>query len=219
MAAYCIGHMETGDLLRATGADIYPAEALFCNIWCGSEPRSLVQNAIVELSDVDRRILHVAAIQYSKMGQTSSSEEMGLLALEKAKIILGGQHPDTLEYCQFLARLFTSHNDYGNAEAMARRALDSMLAVMDPRHPSLLQVSVSLARILEKQGKLEEAKGFASQALHAMSKTMGPEHPRTLQAFNTLIEMLERHCKSEEAKKVKRDFGVEIFNRQPSRPY
>ena len=51
-----------------------------------------------------------------------------------------------------------------------------------------------------------------------MSKTMGPEQPRTLQAFDTLIEMLEKHGKSKEAKKVKREFGVEILNRQPSRP-
>ena len=71
MAAYCMGHTETADLLRAAGADPFPPPALFGNIRSASELRSLVQNAIVGSSNFDIDILGAAAIHYSRMGQTS----------------------------------------------------------------------------------------------------------------------------------------------------
>ena len=159
MAAYCTGHMEIADLLLKTaGADRHPPSDLFYNTWCTSELRSLVQNAIVGSSGYDRRILCAAAIQYSKMGQTSSSEEMGLLALEKAEIILGCNHSETLQWCEFLAREFASHNKSEKAETMARRALDALRLVLGPEHPQTLQAFNTLIEILEKQGESEEAK-------------------------------------------------------------
>lgn len=212
MAAYCMGHMETADLLRAAGADPYPPPALFCHISSASELNSLVQNVIVGSSDCDRGILRAAATQYSKMGQTSSSEEMGLLALKKTEIMLGDGHPETLRCGIFLAQLFVLHNKNEKAEAVARRALEGLGIVLGPKHPDTLQVSLTLAEILGKQGKWGEAEKIASLALDGMSRIFGPESLQTLQTFNTLIEILEKQGKSEEAAKLKRDFGVKVKN-------
>ena len=180
MAAYCMGHTETADMLRAAGAHPYPPPAPFRNISCPSELRSLVQTPMVGSSDFDRHIIDAAAFQYSKMGQKKSAEEMGLLALEKADFIFGGEHLETLEYCQYLAQFFASHNNYENAEAMARRALNGLMTAAGPKHPKSLESSVILAKILEKQGKLGEAKEFSSLALDGMSEVMGLEHLKTL---------------------------------------
>ena len=119
IAAYCMGHTETADLLRAAGADPYPPPDLFCNVSCASELSSLVQNATVGSSALDRSILDAAATRYSEMDQTSRSEEMGLLALEKSEIVLGGDHSETLHRCEFVARLFSLHNKNEKAKAIA----------------------------------------------------------------------------------------------------
>ena len=145
-------------MLEAAGADPFlPETNYFRKIWSASELRSLVQNAIVGSSLLDILLLGAAAIRYSKMGQTSSSEEMGLLALEKSETVLSGDHPDTLQWCEFLAREFALHNKYEKAEAMARRALDGTSKVLRPEHPLTLQTLNTLAAILEKQGKCKEA--------------------------------------------------------------
>lgn len=125
MAAYCMGHTEIANLLRAAGADPFPPPAVFSNIWSASELRSLVQNPIVGSSRFDMKILVAAAIQYSKMRQTSSSEEMYVLAVEKSEIILGGNHPETLQGRNFLAREFPLHSELrrlrGNGSESTRK--------------------------------------------------------------------------------------------------
>ena len=146
-----MGHTKIVNLLGAAGANPYPP---FRNIWCASELKILIQDAIVGSSDIKpdikRLILARAAIQYSKMGQTSSSEEMGLLALKGNEDILGDDHPEILHWCEFLARLFALHNKYEEAEAMARRALDGLPQMVGSQHSLVSQVSHTLIEILEK---------------------------------------------------------------------
>ena len=154
MAAYCMGHTEIADVLRAAGGYPYPPSGLFRSISSASELKSLVQSAIVGSSDCDRHILRAATVQYLRMGQTSSSEEMGLLALKKAEIAKGGDHLETLHCCMWLASLFEFQNKYEIAEVMAWRARDGLL---ESQHWMTTRASLILASILEKQGKSEEA--------------------------------------------------------------
>ena len=169
MAAYCMGHTEIADLLKAAGADPYPHPAVFCNIWCASELESLVQKAIVGSSNSDVSILGAAAIQYSKMGQTSISEEMGLLAVEKTERILGDDNPDLIIRLQNLAQQSVIHQKHEKAPAIAicekaekwaRRAIDRSISGLGPQHPETLSTFNTLIEILEEHGKSEEAKKF-----------------------------------------------------------
>ena len=133
MAAYCMGHTETEDLLRAAGAGLDSPLALFCNVQNASELSSLLQIATVGSSKNDIGILGAAAIQYLRMGQTISLEEMALLTLEKTEILFGGDHSNTLHCCEFSARLSALHNKNEKAEAMARRALNGLMTIVGQR--------------------------------------------------------------------------------------
>ena len=144
MAAYCMGHTKIVDLLRAAGADPYPSPALFRNIWCASELRSLIRNVIVgssggSLDVVDQQILGKAAAQFLEMGQTSSSEEIGVRLLKQFEITHGRDYSQTLRWCRFLARVFDLQKRYQEAEAMARRAQHGREKVRGPKHPMTLK--------------------------------------------------------------------------------
>jgi tetratricopeptide (TPR) repeat protein len=66
--------------------------------------------------------------------------------------VLGGEHPDTAQSLNNLARLYTIVGEYAKAEALYKEALDICQKVLGPEHPYTGASLNNLAQLYEVIG-------------------------------------------------------------------
>ena len=110
-------------------------------------------------------ILFNAAWYARELGKYKKAEEMNRQALERRKMVLGKEHPDTLTSVSNLALVLQDQGKYKAAEKLNRQALEGCETVLGKEHPNTLTSVGNLASVLQDQGKYEAAEELHQRCL------------------------------------------------------
>ncbi|KAI4145941.1 MAG: hypothetical protein LQ340_006105 [Diploschistes diacapsis] len=157
----------------------------------------------------ETKILH-AALQlrvsqhFTTMGNFQSAEPIARRSLTTRKIMLGKEHPDTLESMANLASVLEGQGKYEESERMNRQIFILKETVLGKKHPDTLMTMSNLAVVLDSQGKYEESEWMNRQTLILKETVLGKKHPNTLTTMNNLALVLDKQGKYEESERMNR---------------
>jgi tetratricopeptide (TPR) repeat protein len=106
--------------------------------------------------------------------------------LEKARLVLGAEHPLTLTAMSNLAEDCAADSKFPEALALATQTLEIKRRVLGPDHPETIGAINNLAGNYWLAGKYPESEKMYSQVVDAFTKMKGAEHPDTLEAEDNL---------------------------------
>ena len=132
------------------------------------------------------RIMQNLAIVQRSAGKYSEAADLNRECLDKMKIVLGENHPDTLDSMQGLAVTLSRQEKFSEAEKLNKECLDRSIAVLGENHYHTLATMMSLAISLTQQGKHSAAEALCKQCLDKRKKVLGENHRDTLNTMQNL---------------------------------
>ncbi len=116
-------------------------------------------------------------------GDSSGSRAVGEQVLDRWRVILGPDHPDTLTAASNLTLDLFSVGEAEPARALGEDTLRRCRRVLGPDHPITLVAATAML-----QG--EPTRALGEDTLRRCRRVLGPDHPTTLQAAISLIAAL-----------------------------
>ncbi|KAI9777909.1 MAG: hypothetical protein M1816_004381 [Peltula sp. TS41687] len=123
---------------------------------------------------------------YREEGRWKEAEELGLQVVERAKRVLGQEHPDTLISMSSLASTYSRQGRWKEAEELGVQVMETRKRVLGQEHPDTLSSIANLASTYRGQGRWKEAEELEVQVIETTKKVLGLEHPDTLSSMNNL---------------------------------
>ncbi len=127
------------------------------------------------------------------MGYGAEVRDLAEDTLNRARRILGKNHPHTLTYANQLA--IALRDDLADLQAawnLDRDILDRRRQVLGENHPNTLRSMGNLANDLNSLGELQAACDLYQDALNRMRHVLGENHPDTLLCGMNLAGVLEQ---------------------------
>lgn len=121
------------------------------------------------------------------------------------RVLLGSEHPKTLQALGEVARVHLVLHDFATAERIFRSILSTRLHAFPPTDPDTLSTREELVLALEGQGSFREAVAELRHVARARNSTLGPNHPATLEARSRLACFLDRAGEHSSATQLHRD--------------
>jgi tetratricopeptide (TPR) repeat protein len=94
---------------------------------------------------------------YKSQGRYDEAEPLYVECLQKMKVVLGENHPNTMTFINDLALLYYSQGRYDEAEPLYVECLQKKKVVLGENHPSTLTSINNLAALYKIQGRYDEA--------------------------------------------------------------
>jgi tetratricopeptide (TPR) repeat protein len=135
-------------------------------------------------------------------GRYGTSEELYRFVFDGKRLLLGDEHPVTLESMHNYAFSLNKQGKYAEAEPIIRQILALREKVLGKEHPSTLTSMNNYAYTLDGQGKYAEAEPIIRQTLALREKVLGKEHPETLTSMNNYAFTLNNQGKYAEAEPI-----------------
>jgi tetratricopeptide (TPR) repeat protein len=142
------------------------------------------------------------ALAYSKQGKLTEALKMNEEVLERWKVVLGEDHPNTLTGMSNLAFTYSNQGKLTEAIKMNEEVLAKRKVVLGEDHPDTLTSMSSLALAYSDQGKLTEALKMNEEVLAKRKVVLGEDHPNTLTSMNNLALAYSEQGKLTEAVKM-----------------
>ena len=140
-------------------------------------------------------------------GLYRESENMLDRVLDKRKIMLGEEHPDTLISMVNLALTYRNRERLNDAEKLGIQVLATSKRVLGAEHLDTLFSMNNLAFIYADRGRLDDAEELAVQVLETSKRTQGAEHPKTLVCMANLALINANQGRLTDAEKL----GVQVL--------
>ena len=132
-------------------------------------------------------------------GKYGEAEKVFRNVIQARSLVLGPEHPDTLDSRHRLIYALTRQTKFAEAESEARQVLKAREKILGPDHVDTLVSRYNLAEPLVEQGKYAEAESLYRSVILSDNKVFGPEHPRTIAAQVGLATVLGSEGKNAEA--------------------
>lgn len=115
-----MGHYSTAEVLVEAGADSYPPEGLFRNVWDPEQLRVLVENRenYTEIEYPLPSLLDEAAIQFFNMGQMSDPVKMNQRAMKGSRLHMEVEHSSISNSISNLSSVLEGLGKYRAAEEL-----------------------------------------------------------------------------------------------------
>ncbi|MFD5699997.1 SAV_2336 N-terminal domain-related protein [Streptomyces lasiicapitis] len=118
---------------------------------------------------------------------------------ENQRLLLGPDHPETLDSVYELASLHAQLGRLPDALALSTDTAERRARVLGPRHPDTLTAQQQCAFVLGQLGRHEESYATYRRVLSSWEATRGPAHPSTLLCRHNLAVALILLRRYEEA--------------------
>jgi hypothetical protein len=146
-------------------------------------PHVLATAPLADSSPAGRQlVLDTTRYLYAR-GDSSGSRAVGEQLLDRWRVILGPDHPDTLTAASTLTLDLFAVGEEELARALGEDTLRRCRRVLGPDHPITL-----VAATARLQG--EPTRALGEDTLRRCRRVLGPDHPTTLQAAITLTAAL-----------------------------
>ena len=114
------------------------------------------------------------------------------------KILLGEDHPDTLNSMANLADLLFSQNRWKEAEELEIQVIEKRRRVLGEEHPDTLVIMHNLAMTWKSQGRNYDALKLMKDCVLLSKQVLGTDHPDTVKSLKRLNEWESEDLKSDE---------------------
>jgi len=164
------------------------AEKIFGEL-LGTEPASP--------SQAQREVLLGLAMgtQLMARGLVVQANEIGRQVLQRARRVLGEEHPETLTAMGNLAVTCHVQGDLVEARKLEEHVLEVSRRVLGEEHPGTLRAIGNLALTCHAQGDLASARALGESALETAWRVLGEDHPNTLPIMSNLV--MTRHAQGD----------------------
>ncbi|KAJ7896450.1 hypothetical protein B0H13DRAFT_1885161 [Mycena leptocephala] len=149
------------------------------------------------LMHVPSHIFAVFGLQYEMLagtyrilGEFQKAEELGIL-VEKQKLDLGDEHPDTISAMHNLALTY-GHNQCQKAEELQVIVLEKQKRLLGNDHPNTLQAMTNLASTYHRLGRFREAEALQIVVLEKRRKLLGEDRLVTLHTMGNFASTCRR---------------------------
>jgi Tfp pilus assembly protein PilF len=141
---------------------------------------------------------------FSVHGRYGIAEELCGSVSGGRRLLLGDEHPDTINSMAKYAFSLNNQGKYGEAEPIYRQTLPLQEKLLGKEDSITLSSMNNYAFSLKNQGKYAEAEPIFRQCLTLKEKVLGEEHPNTLTSMNNLAWVLESQGNYNEAEPMYR---------------
>ena len=175
------------------------------NVWRAYLPHACfaLRSDLIKKDDERRTELawRVGMCLYSD-GRYNEAEILFYEVKETYKMVLGGEHPDTLTSMNNLASTFRNQGRWREAEELFVQVMETSGRMLGEEHPSTLTSMANLASTFRNQGRWEEAEKLDVQVMETSKRMLGEEHPSTLTSMANLASTFRNQGRWEEAEKL-----------------
>jgi tetratricopeptide (TPR) repeat protein len=147
-------------------------------------------------------LLHCVAGFLVSQGQWKKAEELQIQAVEGRKMVLGLEHPDTLNSINNLASTYWNQGRWKEAEELEVQVTETRKRVLGLEHPNTLTSINNLALTYQNQGRWKEAEELEVQVMETRKGVLGLEHPNTLNSINNLALTYQNQGRWTEAEEL-----------------
>ncbi|KAJ7028282.1 P-loop containing nucleoside triphosphate hydrolase protein, partial [Mycena alexandri] len=119
-------------------------------------------------------------------GKLKDAQGFAEQVVEKLKLLLGEEHPQTLQAMHNLASTYSGLGEIGRAENIQVTVLEKRTNLLGENHPDTLETMGNLASTYSDLGDFQKAKELKSLVLEKRSKILGEDHRDTLLAMGNL---------------------------------
>jgi tetratricopeptide (TPR) repeat protein len=151
---------------------------------------------------------------YEADGQLKKALDLHEQTLEKRKLILGPDHPQTLASMNNLAAAYHADGQLKKALDLHEKTLGKRKLTLGLDHPETLTSMNNLATAYQADGQLEKALPLLEETLAKLTAKLGPDH------LNTLLSMVNLGDAYREVGKLPEAIGVleDALGRARQRP-
>ncbi|KAJ7121148.1 hypothetical protein C8R44DRAFT_623356, partial [Mycena epipterygia] len=179
-------------------AEILDNDLELASLWILPHIDFLLQDNLVVIPD----FRHEYGKIYAWGEKSKEAEELGGLALEKLRHILGESHPKTLVTMGNLAATYQSLGRFKEAEELETVVLEKWTNVLGDNHPDTLRAMGNLAVTFRNLGKLKEAEELHVVVLGKVRNLLGDNHPKTLVTMGNLAMTYKKLGRVKEAEEL-----------------
>jgi tetratricopeptide (TPR) repeat protein len=154
--------------------------------------------------DRDREYADELGCLLRDLGRWDDEYEVRVFLKGKTELVLGQDHPLTLEFASNVATVLREQGKYEEAEMMYQQTLKLQRKVLPQMDPATLATIDGLGIVLDIQRKYEEAEMIHRQTLELRRKVLRKEDPATLKSMSNLAITLSQQAKYEEAETMQR---------------
>ncbi|KAJ7446588.1 hypothetical protein FB451DRAFT_1188678 [Mycena latifolia] len=140
---------------------------------------------------------------YLFAGKEKRAEELQFFVLEHRRIILGEDHPDTVEAMYWLAWTYRQIGKLQQSVALAEKVVEKWKEILGDTHLSTLNAVGNLVLGYWEIGKLKEAEEIQIPLLQQWRNVFGDDHRGTLVAMGILAVLYDQLGKFKEAEELK----------------
>ncbi|KAJ7714264.1 P-loop containing nucleoside triphosphate hydrolase protein [Mycena metata] len=123
---------------------------------------------------------------YYHTGKFKDAQDIAEPILEKSKLLLGDDHPDTLSAMGILASTYSKLGEFQKAKELEVLVLEKRTKLLGEDHPSTLLTMGNLASTYSELGEFQKAEGLEVLVLEKRTKLLGEDHPDTLLTMGNL---------------------------------
>lgn len=142
-------------------------------------------------------------LTYMALAQTADAQTQLEGALEKRKLALGPEHPDTLRSATEVATVEHALGQHAEAEQRLRPVLATQKHVLGPNHPDTHLTIRVLAAVCEAEDKPLDAQTMYLQLYQVQKQVLGPDHLDTLSTLSDAARTFTVQGQYEEAIKLR----------------
>lgn len=132
----------------------------------------------------------------------SEAEEMFMKVWKARKVVLGWEHPDTLQAAEGLIESAHQQDQWAKMEGLCREVLTGRLEVVPDDDGRFSIIEHCLAVAVQSQGRYEEAEEMYRRLLAAQRTIPGDEHPDILDIEEGLASTVYHQGRYEEAEEM-----------------
>ncbi|KAJ5955445.1 hypothetical protein N7501_009724 [Penicillium viridicatum] len=139
------------------------------------------------------------ASTYQHQGRWEEARQFETQVLERSKMKLGEDHPNTLKSMDRLASTYWNQGQWEEAEQLDVQVLERSRTELGEDHPDTLESMGNLALTYLYRGRREDAEHLQAQVLETSKTKLGEDHPSTLRHMSNMASMYQRQGRWEEA--------------------
>ncbi|KAJ7907866.1 hypothetical protein B0H13DRAFT_2017973 [Mycena leptocephala] len=175
-------HFSMTAIMGMSIASISQEERKLASLWLLPHIDLLLQGA----TDITPDFNSYFALVYQYCGKLPKAQDLGVVALETHKRILGDNHPDTLMAMANLAVTYRFLGQLKNAAELEDLVLKTRKSLLGDNHPDTLTAMANLAATYRELGQLKRAAELQVVVLEKTKTVLGEDHPDTLLAMGSL---------------------------------
>jgi len=133
------------------------------------------------------------------LGHLSDAEALYVVVLEKAKLVQGGDHLDTLKTMMNLAETYLFQSRWKEAESLFVVVVEKSKRMLGDDHPDTLVTMANLASTYRDQGRLKDAEALQVMVAEKRKRLLGEDHPSTLTVMSNLAQTFREQSRLDDA--------------------